>query len=213
MVPVRTYRIYPEVRLGTPEFLGDFVIVGVPPVPSDCSTWDTEIGLGAILRSHTVIYAGNRIGARLQTGHAVLIREQNEIGDDVSIGSHSEIAHHVRLGNGVRIHSSVFIPEYSTLEDRSWIGPHAVFTNDRYPLSKESADPRGPHVLADGKVGANVTLLRGVVIGRNALVGAGTMVVSDVPDGKVMAGNPARIVGDVADIPAYAVDRALLHGI
>ena len=62
-----------------------------------------------------------------------MMREPNEIGDDVSIGAHSIIEHHARIGNGVRLHSNVFVPEYSVLEDHAWIGPGAVLTNARYP--------------------------------------------------------------------------------
>lgn len=203
--------VHPLVRMSPPQFLGDFVIVGLPPVPSDSSCWETEIGPGAFIRSHTVIYAGNRIGARFWTGHSVLIRELNQIGDDVNIGSRSEIAHHVRLGSRVSIHSSVFIPEYSIIEDDTWIGPHAVLTNDLYPGSVKKVR-RGPHVLASAKIGANATLLPGVVIGRSALVGAGAVVVRDVSDGKVVVGNPARVIKEVADLPAYIMERLLRQG-
>jgi NDP-sugar pyrophosphorylase family protein len=72
---------------------------------------ETRIGTGASINSHTVIYAGNRIGRNFRAGHHVLIRELNEIGDDVSIGSGSNVEHHVRIGHGVRLHSNVFVPE------------------------------------------------------------------------------------------------------
>ena len=121
-----------------------------------------------------------------------MIRENNKIGNDVSISSHSVIEHHVHLGDEVRIHTNVFIPEYSILEGGSWVGPNVVFTNARYPLSrnvKENLD--GPHLLPGVKIGANVTLLPGITIGRNALVGAGAVVVENVPENAVVAGNPA----------------------
>jgi acetyltransferase-like isoleucine patch superfamily enzyme len=151
-----------------------------------------------------VIYAGNRIGARFQTGHSVLIRELNEIGDDVSVGSHSIVEHHVRIGNRVRIHSNVFIPEFSILEDDAWIGPNVVVTNALYPGSPSAkSDLRGAHVMRKARVGANATLLPGVTIGRDALIGAGAVVVRDVPDGKVVVGNPARIIKDLRELAAY----------
>ena len=162
------------------------------------------IGDDAHIRSHTVIYAGNVIGRRLQTGHGVLIRESNQIGDDVSVGSHSIVEHHVRIGDHVRIHSNVFIPEFSVLEAGSWVGPNVVFTNAVYPQGAGVKDSlHGPILREGAKIGANATLLPGVVIGRDALVGAGAVVVADVPDGKVVVGNPARIVRDVREIEAY----------
>lgn len=66
-----------------------------------------------MIRSHTVIYAGNMIGNNSHTGHSVVIREENEIPDNVSIGTHSVIEHNVKIANEVRIHSQAFIPEYS----------------------------------------------------------------------------------------------------
>jgi acetyltransferase-like isoleucine patch superfamily enzyme len=136
----------------------------------------------------------------------VLIRERNRIGDDVSIGSHSVVEHHVVIGDRVRIHSNVFIPEHSLLEDDSWIGPNAVFTNALYPRSREvKANLLGPQILTGAKIGANATLLPGIVIGRYALVGAGAVVVRSVPDGKVVVGNPARVVKDVSEISAYDI--------
>jgi len=199
-------QIYANVILGEGAIIGQWVIVGEPPSGAAPGELRTVIGANAIIRSHSVIYAGNLIGQNLQTGHGVLVRERNEIGDDVSIGTHSIIERHVKLGDGVRIHSNVFIPEYSTIEAGAWVGPSAVFTNAVYPLGRDAKKTlKGPHLLPGAKIGANATVLPGVVIGRNALVGAGAVVVHDVPDGKVVTGNPARIIKDVAEIDAYEV--------
>ncbi len=142
-----------------------------------------------------------------------MVRELNQIGDDVSIGTHSIIEHHVQIGYQVRIHSNVFIPEFSILEEGAWVGPNAVFTNARYPLSPSAkANLQGPHLLPQSKIGANVTLLPGVVIGRGALVGAGSVVVRDIPDGKVAVGNPARVIGDISQLAAYQTNQLLNTG-
>lgn len=200
--------IHSNVHLGINIEIGDFVIIGVPPRGREPGELKTRIGSNALIRSHTVIYAGNLFGANFQTGHGVMIRELNEIGDDVSVGSHSIIEHHVKIGNRVRIHSNAFIPEYSILEEDSWVGPNVVFTNALYPLSRDAKrNLKGPHLLAGAKIGANATLLPGVVIGCNALVGAGAVVVHNVPDGKVIVGNPARIIGDVSELSAYDIGQ------
>ncbi len=199
-----TALLHPNVTLGADAVIGAFVVIGEPPRGRVAGELPTIIGPGAIIRSHTVIYAGNVIGARFQTGHGVLIREENRIGDDVSIGSHSIVEHHVTLGNGVRIHSNAFIPEYSVLEEGAWVGPGVVFTNAAYPLSRNAkAQLKGPHLRPGAKIGAGAVLLPGVVIGRDALVGAGAVVVHDVPDGAVVVGNPARIIKTIAEIAAY----------
>ena len=106
-------QLFPNVHIGLESEIGEYVIVGVPAKGERPGEKQTRIGHSANIRSHTVIYAGNLIGQGLQTGHGVLIRELNQIGDNVSIGSHSVIEHHVQIGHGVRIHSNVFIPEYS----------------------------------------------------------------------------------------------------
>ncbi len=198
------YRMYPNVHLGLGAEIGEYVIIGMAPRGAKVGELETRIGENAMIRSHTVIYAGNVIGDNFQTGHGALIRELNEIGDNVSVGSHSIIEHRVRIGNNVRIHSDVFIPEFSILEEGSWVGPNAVFTNALYPLGRNvKANLKGPHLLPGAKIGANATLMPGVTIGRNALVGAGALVLRDVPDGKVVVGNPARVVNDVAELEAY----------
>jgi acetyltransferase-like isoleucine patch superfamily enzyme len=182
--------------------LGPFVLIGVPPRGRSPGELPTIIGPGAVVRSHTVIYAGNRIGARFQTGHGALVREENVIGDDVSIGSHAVVEHHVTIGHGVRIHSQAFVPEYSVLEDQCWIGPNVVITNAKYPRSPRAKETlKGATVRRFAKVGANSTLLPGVEIGENALVGAGSVVTKDVPPGAVMAGNPARVVKRITELP------------
>lgn len=205
-----TWRILSNVRLGQNIQIGDFVIIGVPPRGKEPGQLETIVGDSAIIRSHTVIYAGNRIGSNFSTGHAVMIREENDIGDNVSIGTHSVVEHHVRIGNDVRIHSQAFIPECSVLEDGSWIGPNVVLTNALYPLSSKVKETlRGPVIQAHAKIGANATLLPGIIVGRNALVGAGAVVVRDVPPGKVVIGNPARVIKDVSELGVYSMGQLL----
>ena len=198
------YICYPNVHLGADAQIGEYVVLGVPPRGHAPGELETRIGARAVIRSHTVIYAGNVIGNDFQAGHGVLIREANQIGHRVSVGSHSVVEHHVIIGDDVRIHSNAFVPEFTVLEAGCWIGPNVVLTNARYPLSPRTKEElQGPHVESRAKIGANATLLPGVRIGADALVGAGAVVVRDVPPGKVVIGNPARVVGDVSDLTAY----------
>lgn len=196
--------IYPQVLFASEPVIGPFVVIGEPPRGKAPGELATRIGARAVIRSHTVIYAGNVIGDDFQTGHGVLVREENQIGNRVSLGSHSVVEHHVVIGNGVRLHSNVFVPEFSILEDECWLGPNVVITNARYPRSRNVKEQlRGATIRRGAKVGANATLLPGVVIGENALVGAGAVVVEDVPANAVVVGNPARVVKRVSDIEAY----------
>jgi acetyltransferase-like isoleucine patch superfamily enzyme len=177
-----------------------FVVLGAAARTVPLGT-PTVIGADSLIRSHSVIYAGNRIGAKFATGHGAMLRELNEIGDDVSIGSQSIIEHHVVLRDGVRVHSHAFIPEFSVLEERVWIGPRVCITNAKLPASPRAKEFLcGVHIEAYARIGANSTLLPGVRIGRGALVGAGSVVTRDVPPGEVYAGNPARRLKAVSDL-------------
>ena len=197
----QTYKIYPNVTLGKNIEIGDYVIIGVPPRGKKSGELETVIGDNAVIRSHTVIYAGNLIGDNFQTGHAAMIREENEIGNNVSIGTHSVVEHHVKIGNKVRIHSQAFIPEYSILEDEAWIGPNVVFTNVYHPLCPKAKEcMKGPTIKKKAKICANATLLPDIVVGVNALVGAGSVVVDDVPDGVVVVGVPAKVIKSIREL-------------
>ena len=148
-------------------------MIGVPPKGKAEGQLETVIGDGAVIRSHSVIYAGNQIGKGFQTGHHAMIREENRIGDNVSVGTNSVVEHHVEIGNGVRIHSQAFVPEYSVLEEGAWIGPNVVLTNVPHPLcSKAKECIKGPTIKRGAKIGANSTILPFVIRGER-LVGAG----------------------------------------
>lgn len=197
-------QVLPNVHLGANAVVDAFVIVGEPPRGTEPGELETIIGARAIIRSHSVIYAGNRIGDDFQTGHGALVREQNQIGHKVSVGSHSIVEHHVTIGNNVRLHSNVFVPEFCLLEDDCWLGPNVVLTNARYPRSlRAHQELKGATIRRGAKLGANATVLPGVIIGENAVVGAGAVVVDDVPPNGVVVGNPARLIKYVNEITAY----------
>ncbi len=197
-------RIYPNVEMGEGVEIDDFVIIGKPPKGKQPGEIKTIIGDNAVIRSHTVIYAGNKIGCSFQSGHHVTIRECNDIGDNVSIGTGSCVEHHVEIRDNVRIHSQAFVPEYSVLEENCWIGPNVVLTNAKYPRSRNVKEElKGPVIKENAKIGANSTILPGRIIGKNSLVGAGTVVVKDVPDKSVVVGNPGKMIGSIDDIKEY----------
>ena len=203
-----TARVYPNVTLGTNAIIEDFCVIGRPPRGAAPGEIATVIGDNAIIRSHAVIYAGNTIGRNLHVGHKANIREHNRIGDDVSIGTLSVIEHHVEIGSRVRIHTQVFIPEFSVLMDGVWIGPNAVLTNAKYPNFPDTKNRlRGPVIEAGARIGANATILAGVLVGRGSLVGGGAVLTKNVQAGMVVAGNPARVLREVAEIATLSTNE------
>ena len=180
-------------------------ILGKPPRGVKPGELALVIGRDGVIRPFTTLYAGSVFGDRLQTGQGASVREDNVVGDDVSIGTSAVLEFGNRVGNRVRIHSGCFL-EMVTVEDDVFIGPNVVFTDDPHPMGcpRYTECKGGATVKRLARIGANSTILPGVVIGEGALVGAGSVVVDDVPDGMVVVGNPARVVKSVADLECSA---------
>lgn len=165
-----------------------------------------NIGANAVIRPFTVIYAPNEIGDRFRTGQGVSIRERNVIGNDVSVGTHTSIEFGNVIGNRVNIHSGCFL-ELVTLEDDVFVGPNVVFTDDPHPRCPAYLQcVRGATVKRRARIGANSTILPGVHIGEDALIGAGSVVYErHIPARSVWAGNPAvQIREDITQLDCFA---------
>jgi acetyltransferase-like isoleucine patch superfamily enzyme len=130
-----------------------------------------------------------------------------ELGDDVKVGTFVEIQKGVKVGNRCKISSHSFLCEGVVLEDDVFIGHNVTFTNDRFPratngngqLQTEADWNCVPTVVKRGaSIGSGATLLCGITIGENALVGAGSVVIRDVPPNIVVAGNPARAIRSIS---------------
>jgi acetyltransferase-like isoleucine patch superfamily enzyme len=122
-----------------------------------------------------------------------------KIGQNTKIDAFVYIEENVDIGNNVKIRPFTFIPTGVRIEDDVFIGPHVTFTNDRYPRVRGKWRELKTVVKKGASIGAGAVICPGVTIGEYALVGAGSIVVRDVPDYAIIVGNPARIVGDVRD--------------
>lgn len=142
----------------------------------------------------------NFIDQTAQTGsntviwHFSVLLADVVVGDDCNIGSRVEIGRGCKIGNRVRISSGVFLPPNSVIEDDVFIGPNTVFTDDRRPRAGNKDYHAEPPLLRKGcSIGAGCVVLPSIVIGRGAMVGAGSVVTRNVPDGAVVRGEPARV--------------------
>lgn len=183
--------ILDNVRLDPPRHVDEAVTLGYM-TGRPIADQTLRIGADAYLRSGTILYAGSTIGADFETGHNVVIREENLIGDHVGIWGNTVIDYGCRIGNNVRIHTNCYIAQFTIIEDDVFIAPGVSIANDPHPLCADCTAAGGPTIKRGARVGVNVTILPGVTIGEHALIGAGSVVTRDIPAGVVAYGNPAR---------------------
>ncbi|UUA71421.1 acyltransferase [Cellvibrio sp. QJXJ] len=140
------------------------------------------------------------IGTDTRIWQYSVIFEKAQIGSNCNICAHTLIENDVIIGNNVTVKSGVFIWDGSRIEDDVFIGPNATFTNDAMPRSKVYPDTfKGITVKKGASIGANATILPGIVIGEYAMIGAGAVVTKNVPDRAVVVGNPAKIIRYVTE--------------
>ena len=165
---------------------------------------------------------GTIIGSNTSIWHHCHVRKGAKIGSNCSLGKGVYIDHDVIVGNNVKIQNNVSVYYKAILEDGVFIGPHVCFTNDNLPraINPDNSLKSGGAVGSDWKIaeiiirkgasiGANSTLLAGIVIGEFALVGAGSVVTKNVPDYGLVYGVPAKLVGYVCRCGKKLGDTAL----
>ncbi len=152
---------------------------------------------------------GTAIGAGTRIWAFAHVLAGARIGRDCNICDHVFVENRVVIGDRVTVKSGVQLWDGIELESDSFVGPNATFTNDRFPRSRRwQADIAKTVVREGASVGANATILPGITIGRHAMVGAGAVVMHDVPPNAIVIGNPAYIKGYVDAKPGAGPDRA-----
>ena len=205
--------VYPGTVLGDGCKILDYAVVGKQPTLGPRSTTKQEdlapleLGPGTIVSTGAIVFAGTRVGARVIVGDQACVRERCDIGDDVVIGRGTLVENDTTIGDLTKIQADAYITAYSTLEDRVFIAPRVITTNDNFMGRTEQrhALRKGPTIRRGARVGAGAVLCPAVEIGEEAFVGAGAVVVKDVPPRVLVVGNPARVLRDVP--PQEALDR------
>lgn len=149
---------------------------------------------GFFAHPQSIVEAEN-IGSGTRIWAFAHVMEGVRLGANCNIGEHCYIESGVVVGNDVVIKNGVALWEGVIIEDRAFLGPNCVFTNDPFPRSKVFHDRIQTFVREGASIGANATVLCGIELGRYSLVGAGSVVTRDVPDFALVAGNPARVRG------------------
>jgi acetyltransferase-like isoleucine patch superfamily enzyme len=199
--------VYPGTVIGEGCRILDYAVVGKQPTLSARSTADRkevpplELGAWTIVSTGAVVFAGTTIGARAVVGDQACVRERCTIGDDVVIGRGALVENDTSVGALTKIQAHAYITAYSTLEEEVFIAPCVITTNDNFMGRTERRHElrRGPTVRRRARVGGAAVLLPGIEIGEEAFVGAGAVVIKDVPARAVVVGNPARQIREVPE--------------
>lgn len=192
--------IYDNVVIGNNSVICNDTVIGEPLAAYYSeSAYDnplTVIGEMALIRSHSIIYAGCTIGLGFSSGHRVTIREHTEIGSHCSVGTLCDIQGRVRIGHHTRLHSNVHISQACCIGNYIFLYPFSVMTNDPIPPCD---DLKGGQIGDYSVVGVHAVILPGIRVGENCLIGANSVVRRSLQDFSVATGDPARVVMDIRD--------------
>ena len=199
--------VYPGTVVGEGCRILDYAVVGKQPTLSPRSTAareelpPLELGPGTVVSTGAVVFAGTSVGERVIVGDQSCVRERCTIGDDVVIGRGALVENDTAVGTRSKIQADAYVTAYSTLEDDVFIAPCVVTANDNFMgrTEKRHALRKGPTIRRGARIGGAAILLPGIEIGEEAFIGAGAVVLKDVPARAVMVGNPARQIREVPD--------------
>jgi len=199
--------VFPGTVIGEGCKILDYAVVGKQPTLSPRSTAKREelppleLGAGTVVSTGAVVFAGTTVGERVIVGDQACVRERCSIGDDVVIGRGSLGENDTTVGALTKIQAHAYITAYSLLEDNVFIAPCVITTNDNFMGRTEKRHEliKGPTIRRGARVGGGAVLLPGIEIGEEAFIGAGAVVIRDVPARALMVGNPARQLREVPD--------------
>jgi acetyltransferase-like isoleucine patch superfamily enzyme len=199
--------VFPGTVVGEGCRILDYAVVGKQPTLSPRSTAKREelppleLGPGTVVSTGAVVFAGTTVGERVIVGDQACLRERCMIGDDVVIGRGSLVENDTSVGALTKIQAHAYITAYSLLEDNVFIAPCVVTTNDNFMgrTEKRHEHVKGPTIRRGARIGGGAVLLPGIEVGEEAFVGAGAVVLGDVPPRALVVGNPARQIREVPE--------------
>ncbi|MGH3032260.1 MAG: acyltransferase [Gaiellaceae bacterium] len=197
--------VYPGTALGEGVVVEANAVVGKQPSLGRRSTAARDeqpplvIGDGTRILAGAVVFAGSRLGRSVIVGDQACVRERCELGDEVVVGRGSLVENDTTVGARTRIQANAYVTSYSQVEEDVFIAPCVVTTNDNFMGRTEGRleHMRGPTIRRGARIGGGAVLLPGIEVGEEAFVGAGAVVLRDVPPRAVVVGNPARQIREV----------------
>lgn len=200
--------IHGEAVIGSNVRIDDNTVIGKQPMRSVNSIFKDEQKLppvfikdNCLIGAGVIIYTGCTIGEKVLVADLATIRENVSIGDRTIIGRGTAVENYCKVGSNCKLETNVYLTAYSEVEDYVFIAPGVVTSNDNFAArSKERYKHfKGITVKRGGRIGAQSTILPGKVISEDGFVAAGSVVTKDVESGKIVAGNPARILKEVPE--------------
>lgn len=187
--------VHENVVLGERTKVGAYCELGIPTPLGDGTP--LFIDDDSLIRSHSVFYESSLFGPGLTTGHRVTVRENTIAGTGFQIGTSSEIQGDCSIGDYVRFQSNIFVGKKTNIGNYVWILPYVVLTNDPTPPSNVMI---GCTIEDYASIAAASVVLPGVTVGHHSLVAAQACVTKSVPPHMVVAGVPARVIGEASAI-------------
>ncbi len=167
--------------------------------------------MGAPFIHPTALVEGDSIGEDTRIWAFAHVMDETVIGKHCNLGDHTFVESGAILGDRVTVKNGVSIWEGVVIEDDVFLGPNCVLTNDRNPRSRQDYHQEKTLICRGATIGANATVLCGIVVGEYAMIGAGAVVTKDVPPYALMLGAPARFVGWVCRCGQRIRDGARIH--
>lgn len=196
--------VHDNVRVRRGTIVHDNAVLGrVPQVagiiqrmPTRDLSW-LEIGQHCVIGANAVLYVGTTIGDDTLIGDLTSIREECKIGNHVVIGRGVMLNYHIEIHDRARLMDAVHFGGDAIIEEDVFVGPHVCTANDNTIGLRPGIIRQGPHLCRGASIGIGAILLAKVTIGEQAIIGAGALVIEDVPARKIAMGIPAKITGDV----------------
>ena len=193
--------IHPDTIIGDNCRIDDHAVLGKHPMRSSAiaikqseKLAPLQIGENTMIGTGTVLYRGAHIGNNCLIADYASVREESTVGDVTIIGRSTVVENKVRIGNHCKVETNVFIPAFSEIGNHCFIAPHVVFTNDNFMGRTEARKKlfKGVTIHDGGRLGANTTVLPGIIIETDGVAAAGSVVTKHIPSQQIFAGVPAR---------------------